>query len=58
MPADVPRRRVRPQEHALEQSMDQTTLIPQCKDAIEHRQPVKLTLPIRNVNRTAGTTPG
>src|SRR5207302_1637858 len=35
VPADVPRRRVRPQEHGLEKSLDQTTLIPQCRDAIE-----------------------
>jgi glutamate synthase (ferredoxin) len=58
VPADVPRRRVRPQEHALEQSLDHTTLIPQCREAIERGTPVKLTLPIRNVNRTVGTTLG
>jgi glutamate synthase (ferredoxin) len=58
MPADVPRRCVRPQEHALEKSLDQTTLIPQCQDAIERATPVSLALDIRNVNRTVGTTLG
>jgi glutamate synthase (ferredoxin) len=58
MPADVPRRRVRAQEHRLEHSLDHTTLVPQCQAAIERGTPVKLTLPIRNVNRTVGTTLG
>jgi glutamate synthase (ferredoxin) len=58
VPADVPRRRVRAQAHGLEQSLDHTTLIPQCRAAIEHGTAVKLTLPIRNVNRTVGTTLG
>ncbi len=58
VPADVPRRCVRPQEHALEKSLDQTTLIPQCQDAIERATPVSLKLDIRNVNRTVGTTLG
>jgi glutamate synthase (ferredoxin) len=58
MGPEVPRRCVRPQDHALERSLDHTTLIPQCADAVEHRTPVKLTLPIRNVHRTVGTTLG
>jgi glutamate synthase (ferredoxin) len=58
MPPKVPRRRVRAQDHALEQSLDQQLLIPKCADAIEHARAVSLALPIRNVNRTVGTTLG
>jgi glutamate synthase (ferredoxin) len=58
MSDDVPRRRVRPQDHGLERSLDHTTLIPACRDAIEHAKPVALDLPIRNVHRTVGTTLG
>jgi len=58
MPADVSRRCVRAQEHALELSLDNTTIIPACREAVEHRKPVELRLPIRNVNRTVGTTLG
>jgi glutamate synthase (ferredoxin) len=49
---------VRAQEHGLERSLDHTTLVPQCQAAIEGGAPVKLTLHIRNVNRTVGTTLG
>jgi glutamate synthase (ferredoxin) len=55
---DVPRRRVVPQEHGLAKSLDATTLIPACREAIESGTPVELTLPIRNVNRTVGTMLG
>ncbi len=58
MPPDVARRCVRPQDHGLERSLDQTTLIPACREALEHRTPVELRLPIHNVNRTVGTTLG
>ncbi|MGH7353662.1 MAG: glutamate synthase large subunit [Candidatus Rokuibacteriota bacterium] len=58
MPPEVARHRVRPQDHGLERSLDQTTLIPACREAIEHQRPVELRLPIRNVNRTTGTTLG
>ncbi|MBI2216597.1 MAG: glutamate synthase large subunit [Candidatus Rokubacteria bacterium] len=58
MPPDVPRRCVVPQEHGLEKSLDATTLIPACGDAIETKQRVELALPIRNVNRTVGTMLG
>jgi glutamate synthase domain-containing protein 3 len=58
MPADVARRCVTTQDHGLERSLDATTLIPACRDAIEHAKPVELRLPIRNVNRTVGTTLG
>ncbi|MBM3219594.1 MAG: glutamate synthase large subunit [Candidatus Rokubacteria bacterium] len=58
MPAEVARHRVRPQDHALEKSLDHQVLIPQCRDAIEHAKPVTLELPIRNVHRTVGTMLG
>jgi glutamate synthase (NADPH/NADH) large chain len=58
MPPDVARRCVTVQDHGLERSLDATTLIPACREAIEHAKPVELSLPIRNVNRTVGTTLG
>jgi glutamate synthase (NADPH/NADH) large chain len=58
MPPDVARRCVVAQDHGLERSLDQTTLIPQCREAIDHGTPIALRLPIRNVNRTVGTTLG
>jgi glutamate synthase (ferredoxin) len=33
-------------------------LIPLCRDALEHRKPVDIILPIRNINRTVGTLLG
>ncbi|MEK7387868.1 MAG: glutamate synthase-related protein, partial [candidate division NC10 bacterium] len=58
MPPEVARRCVTAQDHGLLKSLDHTTLIPQCREAIEHRTPVALSLPIRNVNRTVGTMLG
>jgi glutamate synthase (ferredoxin) len=55
---DVPRRKVREQDHGLERSLDATTLIPACREAVEHGKPVALSLPIRNVHRTVGTMLG
>jgi glutamate synthase (ferredoxin) len=46
------------QDHGIDKSMDITTLLPLCKDAIEKGEKVKATLPIRNVNRTVGTILG
>ena len=43
------------QDHGIEQSLDMTMLLDLCKPALEDRKPVKLDLPIRNINRTAGT---
>ncbi len=56
--AAVPRRRLRPQDHGLEQSLDATTIIPLCRPALESRTPVDVRLPIRNVHRTVGTLLG
>jgi glutamate synthase (ferredoxin) len=46
------------QDHGIDKSMDITTLLPLCKDAIEKGEKVTATLPIRNVNRTVGTILG
>ena len=58
MPPDVARRCVVAQEHGLEKSLDQTTIIPRCLETLERGTPVELSLPIRNVNRTVGTMLG
>ena len=55
---DVPVHRVRSQEHGLEKSLDVTTIVPACREALEKKTPVKLALPIRNVHRTVGTILG
>ncbi len=46
------------QDHGLEKSLDMTTLLDLCKGAIEHGEPVKATLPIKNINRVVGTILG
>jgi glutamate synthase (NADPH/NADH) large chain len=51
---DVATHCVEKQNHGLEGVLD-WKLIELCKSAIEHKRPVKLDLPIRNVNRTVGT---
>jgi glutamate synthase (ferredoxin) len=51
------RRRVRDQDHGLDRALD-NTLIALCREALEQRKPVRLVLPIRNVNRTVGTMLG
>jgi glutamate synthase (ferredoxin) len=58
MGPDVAVRRVRQQEHGIDQTFDMTSLIPACSPALERGEPVALKLPIRNVNRTVGTILG
>ncbi len=58
MPPEVARRCVTTQDHGLERALDRTTIIPACREALEHGKPVRLHLPIRNVNRTVGTMLG
>jgi glutamate synthase (NADPH/NADH) large chain len=58
MPAEVARRCVVAQDHGLERSLDHRELIPGCRAALEDGRPVRLALPIRNVNRTVGTMLG
>ena len=55
---EVAIRKVREQDHGLEQSLDMTTIVPLCRPALERREPVGLRLSIRNVNRTVGTILG
>jgi glutamate synthase (NADPH) large chain len=50
-------RRTRPQDHGLEQALDRT-LIALAEGALEDAHPVRLELPVRNVNRTVGTLLG
>jgi glutamate synthase (ferredoxin) len=47
-----------PQDHGLEKSLDMTVLLDLCKGAIEKGEPVKATLPIKNINRVVGTILG
>lgn len=47
-----------PQDHGLDKSIDNTTLMPLCMPALERKTPVRATLPIRNVNRVVGTIVG
>jgi glutamate synthase (NADPH/NADH) large chain len=42
-----------PQEHGLEKALDQS-LIKQAQPALEHKEPVKIKMPIYNQNRTFG----
>ena len=53
----APRRRVRAQDHGLENALD-NQIIARASEALEHRTPVTISLPIRNVNRTVGTMLG
>jgi len=49
---------VKQQDHGLEKSLDVTTIVPFCKDALESKKPVDMTLPVVNTNRTVGTILG
>jgi len=53
----VAMRRVCGQQHGLDKALD-IELIRLCRSAIENMEPVELSLPIRNVNRTVGTMLG
>ena len=55
---DVAIRCVREQDHGLENSLDRTTIVPLCEDALNERKPVDAILPIKNTNRTVGTILG
>ncbi len=47
-----------PQDHGIDQSLDITQLLKICKPAIEKGEKVRATVPIKNVNRVAGTITG
>ncbi|MBV9086140.1 MAG: glutamate synthase large subunit, partial [Acidobacteriaceae bacterium] len=53
VPQRVARRCVHAQDHGLENALDHE-LIEQARDALEHRSPLELSLPIRNVHRAVG----
>ena len=46
------------QEHGIEESLDMTTLLAVCEPAIKRGERVNTTLPIKNINRVAGTIVG
>jgi glutamate synthase (ferredoxin) len=46
------------QDHGLDKSLDNTTLLPLCQPALDDRTPVSATLPIRNIHRVVGTILG
>jgi glutamate synthase (NADPH/NADH) large chain len=44
------------QKHGLEETLDHTLLIPQCRAAIERAEQVRLDVEIQNIDRAFGTT--
>src|SRR5579875_1391463 len=54
VPAGVAIHWVQPQDHGLDKALDRQ-LVELCKEALEHKKPVEVHLPIRNINRTVGT---
>ncbi|HEX4789130.1 MAG TPA: glutamate synthase large subunit [Actinospica sp.] len=57
LPAGAPRHRVNAQDHGLAKALD-NELISLAHDALEDGTPVRIQLPVRNVNRTVGTMLG
>ncbi len=55
--ASAARRCTTKQDHGLEKALDQT-LIQLSADALERAEPVRLSVPVRNINRTVGTLLG
>ncbi|HUX39160.1 MAG TPA: glutamate synthase large subunit [Rectinemataceae bacterium] len=58
VPASYGRHKSNRQEHSLEDSLDRRVLLRLCEAAIEGGERVRLTIPIRNVNRVVGTILG
>jgi glutamate synthase (NADPH) large chain len=54
VPSHVERRQTTEQDHGLDQALDRR-LIKLVHDALEHRKPVSIEMPIQNVHRTVGT---
>ncbi|MEW4490631.1 glutamate synthase large subunit [Thalassoglobus sp. JC818] len=44
------------QNHGLEETLDQSTLIPQCREAIEKGEKIRIELDIQNIDRAFGTS--
>ncbi len=57
LPYSPARRKIREQDHGLEHALDRT-LIQLSEAALEDARPVRLPMPVRNVNRTVGTLLG
>jgi glutamate synthase (NADPH/NADH) large chain len=57
LPEGTPLTRIVAQDHGLDRALD-NTLIQLCEGALVDGTPVKLELPVRNVNRTVGTMLG
>jgi len=57
LPAGTPLSRKVDQDHGLQHALD-NTLIQLCEGALTDKTPVKLELPVRNINRTVGTMLG
>jgi glutamate synthase (ferredoxin) len=47
-----------PQDHGLDKALDNTTLLELCQPALEKKEKVRATLPIKNINRVVGTILG
>ncbi len=45
----------KPQDHGLEKSLDMREILPPCQEALQTQKPVRIDLPIQNINRTVGT---
>ncbi len=58
VPADVGRYCQIPQDHGLEEALDNKVLLELCEPALERREPVKAILSIHNTNRVVGTILG
>jgi glutamate synthase (NADPH) large chain len=57
LPSGAARRAVSVQDHGLQKALDHT-LIALADDALLRQEPVRIDLPVRNVNRTVGTMLG
>jgi len=56
--SSIERHCTKTQDHKLEETLDQQVLIPLCQSALEQGKLVRVTLPVRNVNRVVGTQLG
>ncbi|MGH3412679.1 MAG: glutamate synthase large subunit [Marmoricola sp.] len=57
LPEGASRHQTVPQDHGLDKALD-NDLVRICEPALERGEPVRATLPVRNVNRTVGTILG
>jgi glutamate synthase (ferredoxin) len=58
VPPDVGRYCQVPQDHGIDKTFDKQVLLDLCKPALERGEPVRATLPIRNIHRVVGTILG